>query len=163
MNRLPLITKIQLQEAGPSVGWCWAGGQAEQQKSGGTFVPPHVLSVPRAPQDMARLWLVDPWQRTAQVCPLSSALLPQSSELGALMHPHPSLKPEELTGISPSLQGLKPTQIKASFCGVGLPAQGWLWESFQCLHPFLTPSQPSCWLKAKLLSGHKKPSILPFA
>lgn len=90
------------------------------------------------------------------------------------MHPHPCLKPEELAGIFPSLQGLKPTQIKASFRGVGqgsLPAQSHIWDvspehnnigkSFQCLHPFLTPSQLSWWLKTRALAKLLGPSILP--
>lgn len=41
-------------------GWCWVGGQDEQQKQGGMFAPPQMLSVPRAPRDVARLWCVDP-------------------------------------------------------------------------------------------------------
>lgn len=75
---------------------------------------------------------------------------------GVLMHSHPCLKPEELTGIFPSLRGFPPAQIKASFHSVGqggFPVQSHTWDvspehsnickSFQCLHPFLTPSQLS--------------------
>lgn len=122
---------------------------------------------------------MDPQQRAMQVCPLSSALLLTApcwglAKLGcALMHPHPCLKPEGLTGIFSLPPRIKthPNQGKFLWCWPGwspcpVPHLGLnnVCKSFQCLHPSLTPSQLSWWLKAralaKLLGGHKKPSII---
>lgn len=82
-------------------------------------------------------------------------------------------------GFFPSLQGLKASQIRAGFHGVGqgyLPAQSHAWDvspehssagksSARCLRPFAAPARLSQRSKAgslaKLLDGHKKSSILP--
>lgn len=95
------------------------------------------------------------------------------------MHPHPCLRPEELTGIffPPSRDSLPPKSRQVSIAlarVVSLPSptrEMFLLSTItfvrtsSAFHPFLTPSQLSWWLKArvlaKLLGGHKKLSILP--
>lgn len=99
---------------GGDFGMCFRGGEVCLF----TLERVNIPSLPRHPIPGATS--LCPHQCWWQVCPLSSALLPTAPcwgfakggvgglSRGVPVHPHPSLKPEELTGIFPLPPRIKP-------------------------------------------------------